>query len=319
MACRVYRADLGSGFAQFRAPSGIKTSSNSIGFGHFAQYVSQQNKPCSFCVRFSNLCWIAMYTMLILESLWNCLGSVTPSIILPRCLHGFGQFSCLEKFAAGPGGPDKERQSILDWCRHILVEKGDINICIKASESVESRVDFFGHEIKAKGFKWWNRKNHINIILSWIKNQHISCQHVFVKASVRQRRAMCHRATESFCGTSHVALKRAMVAKDVRNEVEHWVAHSTERFSHNSIHFPVPREYFFSPLRNGWRHVWAVYDWVLHFFGRARSIYWSMAKCLAANPAAATVADHPTTSVATLWCVGTRGLEVGHGLVLYTL
>lgn len=39
MACRVYRADLGSGFAQFRAPSGIKTSSNSIGFGHFAQYM----------------------------------------------------------------------------------------------------------------------------------------------------------------------------------------------------------------------------------------------------------------------------------------
>lgn len=40
-----------------------------------------------------------------------------------------------------------------------------------------------------------------------------------------------------------------------------------------------------------------------------------MAKCLAANPAAATVADHPTTSVATLRCVGTRGLEAGHGAV----
>eukprot|EP00434_Breviolum_minutum_P039008 symbB.v1.2.034619.t1/scaffold4497.1/size38912/1 len=31
------------------------------------------------------------------------------------------------------------------------------------------------------------------------------------QASVRQRRAMCHRATESFCGTSHVALKRAFI------------------------------------------------------------------------------------------------------------
>lgn len=31
------------------------------------------------------------------------------------------------------------------------------------------------------------------------------------QASVRQRRAMCHRATESFCGTSHVALKRAFL------------------------------------------------------------------------------------------------------------
>ena len=32
------------------------------------------------------------------------------------------------------------------------------------------------------------------------------------QASVRQRRAMCHRATASFCGSSDVALKRAMAA-----------------------------------------------------------------------------------------------------------
>ena len=68
---------------------------------------------------------------------------MTPSIILPRCLPGFGQFSRLEKFAAGPGGPDKELQSVLYWC--LYIEKGDINKHLNGW-----KVDWISLETKSK-------------------------------------------------------------------------------------------------------------------------------------------------------------------------